>query len=68
MRQDPRMLKPFIRLERSCSAGLNTSKLSVNARRINKEMMRQRMQKAKFIPASRLIKSDGTVKYAPLSN
>lgn len=79
MRQDPRMLKPYIMVGHRSDKGFNTSlvqpkphmerrcnmgiyKDSVNYGRINRERMRVRMQRARFVPASLLVRKDGTRK------
>lgn len=72
-RSDPRMLKPYIRIGHRSERGFNTStvavkakcgakvtkcaKVSVNARRINKEIMRHKLALASFIDVPRLVKA-----------
>ena len=60
-RLDPRMLKPFTYIGRKCTAGLNLT-TKVRTKRINKEVMRQKLAKAKFVSAPRLLKNNQIVK------
>lgn len=81
MRQDPRMLKPFIMVGHKSDKPCNTSvvlpkahmgkrcdmgiyKDSVNYGRINRMMMRARLNKARFIPAPLLVRKNGQRKAA----
>lgn len=59
MHNDPRMNKPYIKLARSCAAGITTAKAEINWRRINKEMNRRNYAIASFVPVPILIKKDG---------
>jgi hypothetical protein len=59
MRQDPRMRKPFERLQQSCAAGLFSIVPEPRIARINAEVIRQRLAHARFNPVPILIKQDG---------
>lgn len=77
-RQDARMRKPFEYVRRPSQKALNTStirvhgskyrrgdggyKSSVNCRRINRELLRQKLARASFIPAAFLMHNGCCVK------